>query len=213
MAPEAQTGYEDAALVALGLSRLDDPDYRRPTFASGTRVKLGITGFELVVATDDRKPYIAASFEFVEPEEAVGATLEERWTVNATPSNPRKPQNTGMAMTTSIICRLIAAIHDIPVKSPEVKEFFAGLSMFKDDLMGAYVPELVNRLNDLVGTQFCTDLASEASNTIIGKDAAGKPVYGKFNTLGTPVYPDPDAQRPTPKDEQKPRVWKGKITE
>ncbi len=190
---EAQdTGYEDAALAALGLTRLDDPDYRRPVLDAGTKVRFGVNGFEAVTAQgqNGEYTYINGKFDFIDPAELSGESLDERFSCNSVPKNAARPQNTGMAMTITTIARVVAAIHNVPVKSPEVKEFFAGLGVFKDDVLGAFVPELLSRLNDLVGKEFDTEVG-------VGVSLKG----AKFNTLGVPVYPDPDNQRPRPKDE------------
>jgi len=186
------TGYEDAAEASLGLTRLDDPDYRRPVLPAGTHVKFGVNSFELCEAEGQtgKYHYIAAKVDFIEPEELSGESLDERWSCNATPKDAKKPQNTGMAMTITTIARLVAAVNNVPVKSPEVKEFFAGLGIFKADVLGAFVPELLGRLNALVGKTFETEIS-------VGVSLKG----ASFNTIGVPVYPDPDNQRPKFKDE------------
>ena len=52
------------------------------------------------------------------------------------------------------------------------------------------MPELVSRLQTLVGATFDTDVG-------VGKSKRNK----TYNVLGTPVYPDPENRRPAPKNE------------
>lgn len=192
----AGTGYEATADAALGLTRLTDPDGKPPRLKAGTKATFGCAGFEFVEGfTDDdgkeRQPYIAGTFEWALPKERAGTDpLDERYYLSTTPSNPKRPGATTMAWTIERFARIVAAVLNKEVTSPEVQAVFAGLGMFKADVLGAFVPELVARMNKTcTGKRFDTNIAVEKSQR-----------GAFFNSIGTPIYPDPNNKRPEPKN-------------
>lgn len=178
------SGYEAAGK----LGDIDDVPVRT-IIAEGTKVTLGIAGFQLY----DRKKgseCIALSLEVTAPAEYVGDETNFKPRLWLKTARNEGSNSSAWDVSTRQIGRMVAAVHQLPVKDPRVKDFLDPAFLAVKDITDraakrkSFYAALVELLNDeLKGKTFETDIGVDEAKTVNGRK------YKRRQSIGRTYYP------------------------